>query len=47
MIDFTKVTDNQEVIDLFLQREQIEKEIRFLDEEALYKYELEALQLND
>jgi len=44
MIDFTKVTDNEEVIKLIKERENIEEQIRAIDEMALIKYELEALQ---
>ena len=44
MIDFTKVTDNEEVIKLIKERESIEEQIRAIDEMALIKYELEALQ---
>ena len=44
MIDWTKVTDNEEVIKLLKQREELEKKIRAIDEKALINYELEALQ---
>ena len=44
IIDFTKVTDNEEVIKLIKERENIEEQIRAIDEMALIKYELEALQ---
>lgn len=43
MIDFTKITDNQEVIDLLKQREEIEKRIRELDDVALILYELQKI----
>ena len=46
MIDYTKVTDNEEVIKLLKQREELEDKIRAIDEKALIKYELEYLQLN-
>ena len=44
MIDWTKVTDNEEVIRLIKEREKIEEQIRAIDEMALVRYELEALQ---
>ena len=44
MIDWTKVTDNEEVIRLIKEREKIEEQIREIDEMALVRYELEALQ---
>lgn len=44
MIDWTKVTDNEEVIRLIKEREKIEEQIRTIDEMALARYELEALQ---
>jgi hypothetical protein len=47
MIDYTKVSDNQHVIDLIKKREEIEKQIREMDEMALVKYEIEALNMND
>ena len=47
MIDYTKVTDNEEVIKLLKQRKELEDKIRVIDEKALIKYELEALQLNE
>lgn len=43
MIDFTKITDNPEVIDLLKQREEIEKRIRELDDVALILYELQKI----
>jgi len=45
-VDWTKVTNNQEVITLLKQREELENKIRAIDEKALINYELEALQLN-
>ena len=45
MIDYTKVSDNQHVIELIKKREEIEKQIREIDEMALVKYELEALNI--
>ena len=45
-IDWTKVTNNEEVITLLKQREELENKIRAIDEKALINYELEALQLN-
>ena len=44
MIDWTKVTDNEEVIRLIKEREKIEEHISAIDEMALVRYELEALQ---
>ena len=44
MIDWTKVTDNEEVIRLIKEREKIEKQVIAIDEMALVRYELEALQ---
>jgi hypothetical protein len=44
MIDWTKVTDNEEVIRLIKEREKIEEQIRDIDEMALVRYELESLQ---
>lgn len=44
MIDWTKVTDNEEVIRLIKEREKIEEQIRAIDKMALVRYELEALQ---
>jgi hypothetical protein len=44
MIDWTKVTDNEEIIKLIKEREKIEEQIRTIDEMALVRYELEALQ---
>jgi hypothetical protein len=46
MIDYTKITDNEEVIRLLKQREEIEEKIRAIDEKALIKYEIESLGLN-
>ncbi len=44
MIDWTKVTDNEEIIRLIKEREKIEEQIRAIDEMALVRYELETLQ---
>lgn len=44
MIDWTKVSDNEKVIELIKQREEIEKQIREIDNMALVRYEIEALQ---
>lgn len=43
MIDYTKVSDNEKIIELIKQREEIEKQIREIDGMALVRYELEAL----
>jgi len=42
-IDLSKVSDNQEVVELIKKREEIESEIRELDPNALYHYELLSL----
>jgi len=47
MIDYTKVSDNQYVIELIKKREELEKQIGEIDEMALVKYELETLNLNE
>lgn len=47
MIDYSKVSQYDEVIELIKKREQIEKEIIAIDEMALVEYELQKLQLND
>jgi len=44
MIDYSKVTENEEVIKLLKEREEIERKINQLDDLALVKYELEVLQ---
>ena len=41
MIDYAKVSDNEEVIELIKQRNEIEKQINELDENALLNYELQ------
>lgn len=46
-IDYTKVTDNVEVIELIKKRNILEKQILKLDNMALIKYELESLGLNN
>ena len=43
MIDYSKVTKIKEVIILLRQREEIERKISQLDENALINYELEKL----
>ncbi len=45
MIDYTKITDNEDVIELLKQREIIETKIREIDETALVKYELLLLNI--
>lgn len=47
MIDFSKVTDNEVIINLLKQRENINAQIRKIDEMALIRYELEALNEDD
>ncbi len=44
MIDYAKVSDNEKVIELIKQREELEKEINNLDDNALLNYELQKLQ---
>lgn len=46
MIDYTKVSDDPNVINLIKQREQIEKQIKEIDEMALIKYEMQVLNFN-
>ena len=47
MIDYTKVSENQHVIELIKKREKLENQIRELDEIALVRYELEVLGLSE
>lgn len=47
LIDYTKISDNQHVIQLIKKREKLEKQIIKIDKMALVKYELEALNLNE
>lgn len=42
-IDYNKVSDNYEVIKLIKQREDLDKQINYLDSHALINYELEIL----
>jgi len=42
-MDYSKITDNDEVIRLLIHRRRIEKQIQEIDSEALIKYELEKL----
>ncbi len=44
MVDYTKVSENEEVIELLKMRDDIEKKILSLDEMALVKYEILALE---
>lgn len=46
-IDWTKVTNKEEIIKLLKQREELEIKIRAIDEKALVNYELEMLQLDE
>ena len=46
-IDWTKVTNKEEIIKLLKQREELETKIRAIDEKALVNYELEMLQLDE
>jgi hypothetical protein len=40
MIDFNKITQNKEVIELLKQKEEIERKIFQLDENALINYKI-------
>lgn len=42
-MDYSKVTDNQQVIKLLIQRRSIENQIMKIDSRALINYELERL----
>lgn len=44
MIDFSKVTDNIEVVELLKQIEVIKRKINQLDKMAIINYDLECLQ---
>lgn len=46
-IDYSKITDNPEVIKLLKQRIELENKIKAIDETALIKHELELLSLPD
>lgn len=46
MIDWTQVTDNEEIIRLLKEREKIEEQIMAIDNMALVRYELERLTEN-
>ena len=46
-IDYSKVTDNPKVIELLKARNEIEKQIREIEQMALVKYELEYLSLEE
>ena len=46
-IDYSKITDNHKVIELLKKRNEIEKEIREIEEMALVKYEIEYLALDE
>ena len=46
-IDYSKVSSNLKVIKLIKERENIEKQIRELEEMALVKYELEVLAISE
>ncbi len=43
-IDYSKITDNPKVVELLKKRNEIEKEIREIEEMALVMYELVLLQ---
>ena len=42
-MDWTKITDSKEVIELLKEKERIEQKIKSLDKMALIYYELEQL----
>ena len=44
-IDYSKITDNPEVIELLKQRIELENKIKAIDGTALIKHELELLSL--
>ena len=46
-IDYSKVTDNPKVVELLKKRNEIEKQIREIEEIALVKYEIEYLALDE
>lgn len=46
-IDYSKITDNPKVIELFKQRVELENKIKSIDETALIKHEIELLSLPD
>lgn len=43
MIDFSKITEIDEVVELLKEREEIERKIKQLDEYALIRYEISRL----
>tara|TARA_B110000285_G_C15076604_1_gene591122 strand:- start:750 stop:902 length:153 start_codon:yes stop_codon:yes gene_type:complete len=44
-MDWTKITDNAEVIELLKQRTEIENKIKAINKNALIMYELELLSI--
>ena len=44
-IDYSKITNNPKVVELLKKRNEIEKQIREIEEMALVKYEIEHLAL--
>ncbi len=46
-IDYSKITDNPKVIELFKKRNEIEKQITDIEPMALVKYELEVLGIDE
>lgn len=44
MIDWSKVSDNEEVIELLKQRNEIENKIYAIDVDALMRYALQVLE---
>jgi hypothetical protein len=46
-MDYSKITDNPEVIKLLKQRIELENKIKAIDENALIKHEIELLALPD
>jgi hypothetical protein len=43
MIDWSKVSDNDEVINLIKQIDELEKKVRAIDEKALLNWRMEEL----
>lgn len=46
-IDYSKITDNPKVVELFKKRNEIEKQITDIETMALVKYELEVLGIEE
>lgn len=46
-IDYSKITNNPKVVELFKKREEIENQITNIESMALVKYELEFLGVDE